>query len=1102
LFRGDLVKRETGSTLYTRDRLHADTKIAIRPWWSFMTKASIVMAVLAAATATAAANESEAVEAPLHRDVVRKALTFKPGLEFDDGASEWALAGGAAPVPAIVEEGRAVLTIPAGGKATRTLRVPRGGVFKAGKRYLVTVSVKQDSPDGKATLGLASGGGSHTAAAKTAGTWEELSAFADTATWYPGNDTDALSLSLVVTGSGRALFDRVRVYEIPNYGIFFRFKVLEPAKGRFHASASIIRRHREKNHPDSVRHYFHADVNTLGGKGGVATGSYSEWVDLRRYLFGQGSATVGLCVYPVGKRDSPVPVRVVLELAYHVDDGKPPARDEAREPQLGGPNDEIDLGAIANAGAEETAHVFFRTERKTGNGVLGFLMPENDVPPDRFLSAVKFLEDDVERRYQWAVAALDDPVSVAPAAERILTGANLFPVSDFVSAESAQREAEILTRIGIRACAAPEFKRARLKLYGHDAPVEFVYNRLENEESGLSPYDVDALASRLDGKYRAFGASLLAKGVAGQTPTYYVELMDEPGNLGTGTVDQPAFRESLKRQGITPAMVGATNWESVTTFGFVPASSHALALPDAPGLTLAGGEGADVVAQLEAPDETEADLPEPAQKEASSARTLPLEQRRRLYLTRVFAAQKTADLFATATRAVKKHIPGARTLVNFRSGVRRVLTSETADWFTFGRQQAVDVMWNEDWLNTYGWRRDGIQSVGYYTELMRTAARKHNLPVGGFLMCYWGDAELKAYSALAHGSRFIHFWRYGPGYANYLPYSWSGSSNTVVEIARFCRDVARLESTLADAQREPAKVALLYAKSDPVWGRGQTEHRMLFFALLHAQIPVDLITEADVEEDGLLDRYEYLYIGDVSVRHAALEKTADWVRRGGRLWLSAKAATRDEFDEPTDAITRPLGLEQEELTDQSKTLPTPPDEPEAMANHVLTIRANGARVTASFKDGAPAQIVKEVGKGMICVNAFQPGMLYLGTVIRERGKLQHGWSSARRQWITGFALENGLRRPVEADVPCVEAILYRHPKEDMLMLVNYTGDGPVPTVGVTIRCAAKVTVVESLRNGSLPFEQRGDEVRCSMPLLKGDTVLLRHDGSGRGDEAR
>jgi hypothetical protein len=112
------------------------------------------------------------------------------------------------------------------------------------------------------------------------------------------------------------------------------------------------------------------------------------------------------------------------------------------------------------------------------------------------------------------------------------------------------------------------------------------------------------------------------------------------------------------------------------------------------------------------------------------------------------------------------------------------------------------------------------------------------------------------------------------------------------------------------------------------------------------------------------------------------------------------------------------------------------------------------------------------------------------TVVRERGRLQQGWDAARRKWITGFALDHGLARPVTADVPCVEAVLYRHPREDIVMLINYVGDEPLPAVNLTVQGTAKVRAVESLRHGPLTFEQTASGVRFALPLAQGDAVRL------------
>ncbi|MFP4027024.1 MAG: hypothetical protein ACLFWL_04475 [Candidatus Brocadiia bacterium] len=357
---------------------------------------------------------------------------------------------------------------------------------------------------------------------------------------------------------------------------------------------------------------------------------------------------------------------------------------------------------------------------------------------------------------------------------------------------------------------------------------------------------------------------------------------------------------------------------------------------------------------------------------------------------------------------------------------------------------------------------------------------------------------LKSYSALAHGSRYLHYWRYGPSYANYLPYSWSHNRSAVKQIATVCRDVARIEETLMEAERVPAPVALLYAKNDPIWGRGQTENRLVFFALLHDQIPVDIVTEAQVEKDGLLEHYNYLYVTDISVRRRTLAGIAEWVRDGGRVWLSGGAGTRNQFDEPCRTLTDALGVTVLAREDASASIPGPGQKSATEVRSPFRIKAAGASATLRFEDGSPALLVGEAGKGTYCVCAFRPGGVYEAPVrshfnrAHGKGRIQGGWRARRRSWITGFALRNDCLRPVTLDRPCVEAILYRHHRRDLLMLINYTGSYTNTPLCARVRGSGDVIGVESLRQGPLEFRRDGGVVSFQLPLHRADTVCITH----------
>ena len=74
-----------------------------------------------------------------------------------------------------------------------------------------------------------------------------------------------------------------------------------------------------------------------------------------------------------------------------------------------------------------------------------------------------------------------------------------------------------------------------------------------------------------------------------------------------------------------------------------------------------------------------------------------------------------------------------------------------------------------------------------------------------------------------------------------------------------------------------------------------------WLALAHAQIPVDILSERDVT-DGELARYKVCYLSGPNLTRAAAAKLRAWVEAGGTLWITAGAASRDEFN----SFNRPL----------------------------------------------------------------------------------------------------------------------------------------------------------------------------------------------------
>ncbi len=949
-----------------------------------------------------------------------------PNGDFQAGVAHWVATGAITPVPA-----DGIVRLTPGASLQRQVKVERGGVEHQGRQCLVRVKARLSDESAWLRLRIRCGADYRDAVLRVGEGWDTLIAMLTTPPFLPGSADVQLSIELNAGGDGFVEIDEVTLSTAAPYGVMLRATALTPKPVPL--ALQIIRTHRDTNHRDPVRHQYFSQIPQV--KAGT-------WLDLRRYLFGHGQATVSLRVDDDAAKGSPVRLR--LEIGLPAPTPPPRAGRNPTSALLDGPAEDFSL----EEPAPTLPRVIWTGEMTCDRGVATLLLPENGVPPERFTQRIQTVSDNIAQRLAWVNAAYpsDGPLPI-----RIPVAANISALDDLLNRAELEQEMQLLRRIGIS--AAPRaldsalqaaFDAVRQPDFAGRNFADRFYARLSDEDL-ISPYEGDALRQRLDAKYARLAQSLHAADAARHLAL--VELMDEPPNFAVTARDAPAFRQYLQELGVTPEQVGAADWEQVQ-----PWRGGSAALPPLPEDAPDVPEAADLTApeRTPAPDiQLEA---APAPSAADAAPTLDpqaLTSRRLQYYTRCFAARRTADIFRTATEVVQTHLPQVRTSVNFRAGIRRVLLPETADWFELGRRRSVTMLWNEDWLNTYGWRHHGIESVGYYTQLMRAAARPHDLPHGCFVIVMGHTLE-KAYSALAHGARRISFWRYGPAYANYLPYSWSHSPAAVRDIATFTRDVAALEHLLVEAQPHPPAIALLYAKADALWGRSQAENLLVGFALLHEQKPWEIITETQVEEDAALQRYRMVYITDTSVRRAAQTALAQWVRAGGAVWLSGEAATRDEFNEPCLILRDALAA--------------------SGARHHLAQGRPGERYAAPVRE----QFNRERGKG----------------------RIQSGWPAAVRREITAFAPDDPATRPVAVDTPGVEAHLYRHAHTDLVFLIDYTGAGVPQDVKVTLRWRPDFGQVTSLRRGPLTLDHTPGAPQLSLLLDRTDVLMIQHAPTG------
>jgi hypothetical protein len=327
----------------------------------------------------------------------------------------------------------------------------------------------------------------------------------------------------------------------------------------------------------------------------------------------------------------------------------------------------------------------------------------------------------------------------------------------------------------------------------------------------------------------------------------------------------------------------------------------------------------------------------------------------------------------------------------------------------------------------------------------------------------------------------------------------------------------------------PAKVALLYSSSSDAWTIGNNlaygfDRMHTWLALTHAQIPVDILSERQVG-DGELDRYNVCYLSGPNLTRAAAEKLRGWVQHGGTLWLTAGAASRDEFNRPLNTLEDILPANRGEVTELQKqlgsgrTLRTLTAKDEVRWNDgtasVLSVRQgltprDGTTVLAKFGDGSPAVVH---GNHVYCAG-FLPALDYIKRALDARFALEEKMKADAKSVTLGEAalLERsanpwefpaairdflltpvhaaGVLGPIECNHPLIDAVLMTHDKGLLIPLANYTNQ-PVPKLSLRIAVPKPVARAESAIHGALEFRQPTPQrVELTLPLESNDFVKL------------
>jgi hypothetical protein len=454
------------------------------------------------------------------------------------------------------------------------------------------------------------------------------------------------------------------------------------------------------------------------------------------------------------------------------------------------------------------------------------------------------------------------------------------------------------------------------------------------------------------------------------------------------------------------------------------------------------------------------------------------------------------------------------------------------DWFDMARKKAVDMAGIEDWMGLqymYGpgatW--EGFQLMGFQSAIFRSGSTG-DIPIMAWITpSDKTNLVLKTSSALCQGTKHFFYWTYGPTATSTENY-WSDLRSAYDGIARITRQLAKAEHITGPGKTRKTKVALLYSISSDLWQPfgyiHMLERRATYLSLIHGQYLVDMLTEQDIEA-GRLGDYKVLYVTDPNITEKATALIAKWVRKGGFLYGSCGAGSRNEFNEETDGLAPTFGIQagiQAKVQDGNYRTrcglnPIPYLDEITMTNQVtgvseptrfgtigmrIKLVPKTCKVIGTLKDGSSAVVTRDTGKGRAIYFAGCPGLSYLKDAKFVPVELKEKYPAVQRSAINSWACAAGTSPLVELSHPVVEAGIYDSDRGAALVLGNFTYE-PIEALTVKLPLPRNVRVLHSVEKGELKFSTEpaskalrdagfAHVVTFTVPLGLNDIVLAEY----------